>query len=72
MAILYFLAPHFNDEAAAYAFVEEQVEVLTGACPHYGTAGEKSEPDAGQEHPHRRAKALGLPEALYRQDRHHL
>lgn len=32
-------APHFNDEAAAYAFVEERVWGADRTCPHCGTVG---------------------------------
>jgi transposase-like protein len=32
-------APHFNDEAAAYAFVEERVWGTERSCPHCGTVG---------------------------------
>ena len=40
-------APHFNDEAAAYAFVEERVWGADRACPHCGTVG-KSSPMQGK------------------------
>jgi transposase-like protein len=35
-------APHFNDEAAAYAFVEERVWGTERACPHCGVTGKSS------------------------------
>ncbi len=35
-------APHFNDEAAAYAFVEERVWGGTRTCPHCGVVGKSS------------------------------
>ncbi len=40
-------APHFNDEAAAYAFVEERVWGGTRVCPHCGVA-DKSSPMKGK------------------------
>lgn len=40
-------APHFNDEAAAYAFVEERVWGKSRACPHCGTL-ERSAPLQGK------------------------
>lgn len=40
-------APHFNDEAAAYAFVEERVWGTHRSCPHCGTV-DKSAPLQGK------------------------
>lgn len=40
-------APHFNDEAAAYAFVEERVWGANRSCPHCGVVG-KSAPLQGK------------------------
>lgn len=35
-----FSAPHFNDEAAAYAYVEERLWANGRVCPHCGVVGE--------------------------------
>ncbi|HKW52841.1 MAG TPA: IS1595 family transposase [Stellaceae bacterium] len=38
MSRLVLSAPHFNDEGAAYAFVEERIWGTRRSCPHCGTA----------------------------------
>ena len=42
-----FAAPHFNDEAAAYAYVEARIWVNGRVCPHCGVF-ERSAPLKGK------------------------
>ena len=65
-------APYFHDEEAAYDFVEARIWPCGPVCPHCGGV-EKNRTMQGNSHSHRRVQVLRLPpQAIYREDRHHL
>ena len=58
-------APHFHNEEAAFAYVEEQLWPEGPTCPHCGNGdAEPDWPPDGQIQPSRPAQMLRLPEAF--------
>ena len=66
-----FSAPHFTDEAAAYAYVEARLWAKGRVCPHCGVV-DQSGGTQRQVQPDRPVQVLRLPQAFYRQGWDHL
>ena len=61
----------FQDEQAAYEWVEAHLWPNGPVCPRCGRLGPQHQAP-GQEHPDRRLQVQGLPQAVHREGRHHL
>ena len=64
-------APHFHNEEAAYAYVEARVWPNGPVCPHCGGVERISKME-GKSTRIGALQVLPVPQALHREDRHHL